>query len=782
MSAPGANSGTLRFGAFEADLRSGELRKDGIKVNLEGQPFQVLAALLERPGQLVTRDELQKDLWPDETFVDFEQGINAAVKRLRVALEDSADKPRFIETLPRRGYRFIARVENGALPTSAAVEVHLGPVFPLRPTPELWNKRRIVVTAGVAAFLIVAALVTRRILFARHMLAETDVILLASFVNKTGDPIFDNSLDKALEVKLTESSFLSLFPEADVRATMRMMRHDPNEPVTRELGVEICNRQGLKAVVVPEIAAFGSKYLITLEAIDARTQKSIARRQEEAENKDQVIAALGKAGSQLRRRLGESLSSLEKYDAPLDFATTSSLEALQAYRTGLMQFRYGRTREAIPFLERAVELDPQFSSAYGLLASLYGTLGDGQAARKNRAKAFELKDGRLTQEENLRTTALYHMNITGNLEKAIAALVLYRQAYPRSTVASNVLGGAYRDMGRTEEALREFQRAINLAVVPAAADETNASETLMILGRFEEAKKILDQWRQKGALGSNQRYRLAFFENDAATMERLAREIPADDLRWLGLQEQLAFFRGDFSKLRSLSETLVNQQRRAKRMENAADELAWHARLESYLGNYALARKLCRQAGEAGKDSNLGLGHCATALAEAGDVTQAEALAAKLDRLRPEDTLNQEVHLPLIRSIIERQRGNAVKAVDLLAPVTQYEQGKSDVPYYRARAYLAAGEHAKAAAEFEKLIGHRGWLEWEVFAPLAQLGLARAYAMQGDREKSRKTYDDFFTTWKDADPDTPTLRQAKAEYKKLTATASVAASASGKEQ
>jgi len=195
-----------------------------------------------------------------------------------------------------------------------------------------------------------------------------------------------------------------------------------------------------------------------------------------------------------------------------------------------------------------------------------------------------------------------------------------------------------------------------------------------------------------------------------------------------------------------------------------------------------LARKLCRQAVEASKDSNLGLGHCANALAEAGDVTQAEALAAKLDRLRPEDTLNQEVHLPLIRSIIERQRGNAVKAVDLLAPVTQYEQGKSDVPYYRARAYFAAGEHAKAAAEFEKLIGHRGWLEWEVFAPLAQLGLARAYAMQGDREKSRKAYDDFFTTWKDADPDTPTLRQAKAEYKKLTATASVAASASGKEQ
>jgi DNA-binding winged helix-turn-helix (wHTH) protein/tetratricopeptide (TPR) repeat protein len=774
-------SSRVRFGGFEVDLRSGELHKQGIKIKLHDQPFQVLAVLLEHPSELVTREHLHQKLWPADTFVDFDVGLNSAIKRLRDALGDSAEEPRYIETLPRRGYRFIARVENGALPASATVEIHLAPVLPLGPTPELRNKRRFVVTAGVAAFLIVAAFATWRVFFARPALAETDVILLASFVNQTGDPIFDNSLDKALEVKLTESPFLSLFPEPGVRETMRMMRHDPNERVTRELGIEICNRQGLKAVVVPEIAAFGSRYLITLEAIEARSQKSIARRQEEAENKDQVIAALGKVGAQLRRRLGESLSSLEKYDAPLDHATTSSLEALQAYRAGLMQFRYGRNREATTFFERAVEL----FSAYRMLSNVYVSLGDGQAARENSAKAFELKDRRVTQEENFRATGIYHMNTTGNLEKAIAVLVLYKEAYPRSSVASNVLGLAYQYTGRTEEALREFQRAINLSPVPAAPDQSNASQALMIMGRFEEAKKILDPWRQKGSLSSiqmEQRYRIAFFENDAATMERLAREAPADDMLWLGLQQRLAFFRGDFSKLRSLSETVVNQQRRAQRMENAADELAWHARLESYLGNYTLARKLCRQAGEASKDSDLGLGHCAKALAEAGDVTQAEALAAKLDRLRPEDTLNQQVHLPLIRSIIERERGNAVKAVDLLAPVTQYEQGESQVLYHRARAYLAAGEHAKAAAEFARLIGHRGWRDSEVFAPLAQLGLARAYAMQGDRENSRKAYDDFFTTWKDADPAIPILRQAKAEYKKLTATASAAASGSRKKQ
>ena len=780
MEAPTRNHPT-RFGAFDVDLRSGELRKHGIRLKLQDQPFQVLALLLEHPGDVVTREELRQKLWPADTFVDFDTGLNSAVKKLRDALGDSAEKPRYIETLPRRGYRFIARVENGDLTASAAVEEHLAPVLPLEATPKLWSKRRFVVTASVAVFLIVAVLATWRVLFARPGLTGSDVILLASFVNKTGDPIFDNSLDKALEVKLTESPFLSLFPEPGVREMMRMMRHDPNERVTRELGIEICNRQGLKAVVVPEIAAFGSRYLITLEAIEARSQKSIARRQEEAENKDQVIAALGKAGSQLRRRLGESLSSLGKYDAPLDFATTSSLEALQAYRAGLMQFRYGRNREAMTFFERAVELDPQFFSAYRMLSNVYVSLGDGQAARENSAKAFELKDRRVTQEENFRATGIYHMNTTGNLEKAIAVLVLYKEAYPRSTVASNVLGLAYQYMGRTEEALREFQRAIDLAVVPAATDLANASQALMIMGRFEEAKKILDQWRQKGSLNSfqmEQRYRIAFFENDAATMERLARETPAEDMSWLHLQMQLAFLRGDFSKLRSLSETLVQQQTRANRMENAAQELAYHAGEESYIGNYALARNLCRQAEEAGNDSALGLMKCAKALGESGDATQAEVLATKLDLLFPEDTLQQEILLPVIRSIIERKRGNAVKAVDLLAPVTQYPNVV--VFYHRAQAYSAAGEHAKAAADFEKVIGHRGWPEWEVFAPLAQLGLARAYAMQGDRENSRKAYEDFFTTWKDADPSIPILRQAKAEYKKLTAAASATASASAK--
>ncbi len=773
-----ARTRKMRFGAFDVDLRSGEVHKYGIRLKLQDQPFQVLAILLEHAGDVVTREEFREKLWPADTFVDFDTGLNSAIKKLRDVLSDSAEEPRYIETLPRRGYRFIAHVENGAPPASGTVELELGPVLPSRAAHAVWNKRRVVVAASVAAMVIVAAVVAWRAFFTRPVLTESDVIVLASFVNKTGDPIFDN-LDKPLEVKLTESPFLSLLSEGAVRETLPTMRRDPNERVTRETGIEICKRRGLKAVVVPEIAAFGNRYLITLEAIDARNEKPIARRQEEAQSKDQVVAALGKAASGLRRQLGESLSSLEKYNTPLDLATTSSLEALQAYRTGLTSYRSGKIPEGVALFERAVELDPKFCSAYVMLGGAYHGLGDEEASRKNFARAFELKDGRLTQEENFLVTATYYWNITGNLDKEYAVLVLYQQAYPRSVNAANLLGINYEQRGKMEDALREFDWAIDHSPAPSVYYYTNKSQVLLSMGRFDDAKKVLEEWQQKGSLFSYQLdmlYRIAFIENDTAAMERLAKEFPADDTGWLQLQMQFAFLRGDFGKFRSLSETLVNLQTRAGRMENVEDELSARGQLESFVGNYAVARNLCRHAGEGNHDSATALWRCAEAFADGGDVTRAEALAAKLDRMAPEDAIQQNVYLPLIRSVIERQRGNAGKAADLLAKSHDYSL---DVNYQLAQAYLAARDSAKAAAELEKLLDERaaGW--WQVYAPLAQLGLARAYAMQGDREKSRKAYDVFFSTWKDADPDIPILRQAKVEYKKLTAFPSAAASASG---
>src|SRR3984957_14432493 len=744
------------------DLNALQLIRAGRPVKLEKTPMELLTLLVRRRGALVTREEIVHSVWGDAVHIDVDAGINTAIRKIRQALDDNSASPRYLETAVGKGYRFVGPITV----VNTVVEEQIAPVTPSTPSPELGKKRRLVIAAGVAALLIIfAGLAAWRVFFARPALTGTDVILLASFVNKTDDPIFENSLDKALEIKLTESPFLSLFPEADVRETMRTMRRDPNERVTRELGIEICKRQGLKALVVPEIVAFGSRYLITLEAIDARSQKSIARREEEAESKDKVVAALGKAGSELRRQLGESLSSLEKYNAPLDLATTSSLEALQAYRTGQTQYRSGHRRESIAFFERAVELDPQFCSAYGMLGSAYHSIGDNEASRKNFATAFELKDRRLTQEENFQTTALYHSAITGNLEKETAVLVLYERAYPRSVDALNLLGIAYAQMGRTEEALQQFYSAIDRSPTPSAQHYSNAAQALMILGRFDEAKNLLDQWQQHGALTPFQkvmRYRIAFIANDVPGMERIATGIPADDAPWLRFQTELAFLRGDFLKVRPLTGAGVDQQMRAKRVENAAEDLSVQAADESAVGNFSLARQLCRRASVLVIRTARELMKCSEALADAGDVAQAESLATQYDRQFPEDTYQQDVLLPVLRSNIERRRGNVAQAVNLLSSVTRYPNVL--VFYYRGEAYLAAGDYAKAVADFETVITNRGWPDWEKYSPLAQLGLARAYARQGDTEDSRKAYGDFFTTWKNADPDIPLLRQAKAEF------------------
>jgi len=764
-----ARTRTARFSAFEVDLRSGELRKHGIRLKLQDQPFQLLALLLEHPGDVVTREELRHKLWAADTFVDFDTGLNSAIKKLRDALGDSAEEPRYIETLPRRGYRFIAQVENGDVPASAAVEENAAPIPSSEPTPTPRKQRRLAVLLGVATLLIViAAIAGWRALIARPVLNDTDVILLASFVNKTGDPVFDN-LDRALEVKLAESPFLSLLPEAAVRQTLRSMRHEPDERVTKELGIEICKRQGLKAVVVPEIDAIGSYYLITLEAIDAQGGKPVARQQQETDNKDKVVAALGKAASQLRRQLGENLSSLQKYNAPLDLATTSSLEALQAYRTGLTRNRSGKIGESVPFFERAVELDPQFCSAYVMLGSSYHGTGDEEASRKNFARAFELKDKRLTQEENFLVTATYYWNITGNLEKENAVLALYQQVYPRSVNAANLLGINYALLGRQQEALQEFNWTIDHSPEPSAFVYSNKSQALMSLGRFDEAKAIINQWQQKGSLFSYQTdmlYRIAFIQNDTAAMDRIAREAAPDDTGWLQLQMQFAYLRGDMKKFRSLNEAEVNLETRAGQAQDAADGLAARAQLESLLGNYGLALSLCRHSVAGDTDSATELWRCAEAFADAGDFSRAEALAAKLNHIAPENTIEQKVHLPLIHSIMDRQQGHPSEAADLLAQPELYRH-TLDVPYRLGQAYLASNEPAKAAAQFRMLLDDRGAGWWQVYAPLAQLGLARAYSAQADREKSRKAYAEFFTTWTNADPNIPILKQAKAEYAKL---------------
>jgi tetratricopeptide (TPR) repeat protein len=404
-----------------------------------------------------------------------------------------------------------------------------------------------------------------------------------------------------------------------------------------------------------------------------------------------------------------------------------------------------------------------------MLGSSYHGIGEDESSRKSFARAFELKDKHLTQEENFLVTATYYWNITGNLEKENAVLTLYQQVYPRSVNAANLLGINYALLGRKEEALQEFNWTIDHSPEPSAFVYSNKSQALMSLGRFDEAKAIINQWQQKGSLFSYQTdmlYRIAFIENDTATMDRIAREAAPDDTGWLQLQMQFAYLRGDMKKFRSLNEAEVNLETRAGQAQDAADDLAARAQLESLLGNYGLARSLCRHSVAGDTDSTTELWRCAEAFADAGDFTRAEALAAKLNRIAPENTVEQRVHLPLIRSIMDRQRGNPSEAADLLLQPELYKH-TLDLPYRLGQAYLAANEPDKAAAQFRMLLDDRGAGWWQVYAPLAQLGMARAYFAQGDREKSRKAYAEFFTTWTNADPNIPILKQAKAEHAKL---------------
>jgi tetratricopeptide (TPR) repeat protein len=303
----------------------------------------------------------------------------------------------------------------------------------------------------------------------------------------------------------------------------------------------------------------------------------------------------------------------------------------------------------------------------------------------------------------------------------------------------------------------------------------------MSLGRFDEAKAIINQWGQKGSLFSyqtNMLYRIAFIENDTATMDRIARQASPDDTGWLDLQMQFAYLRGDMKKFRSLNEAEVSIETRGGQRQDAADDLSARAQLESLAGNFSFAPSLCRHSVAEDTDSVTELWRCAEAFADASDFTHAEALAAKLNSIAPENTIEQKVHLPLIHSIIDRQRGNPSEAADLLLQPEEYKY-TLDVPYRLGQAYLASNEAAKAATQFQMVLDARdaGW--WQIYAPLAQLGLARAYSAQADREKARKAYDDFFATWKDADPNIPILRQARAEYTKLVKSAPAAISPSG---
>ncbi|HWQ35216.1 MAG TPA: protein kinase [Blastocatellia bacterium] len=605
------------------------------------------------------------------------------------------------------------------------------------------------------------------------VLTEKDLVLLADFVNLTGEEVFDNTLRQALGVQLEQTPFLSFLPEERIRETLRYMGRAPDERVTKELAREICQRQGVKALLVGSIARFDQRYSITLEAINSQDGATIAGALAEAEGRDQVLLALGRAARELRGRLGESLSSIQQFDAPLEQATTSSLDAFKAWSRGMELTRSGRDG-AIPFYQLAKERDPNFAKADVSLSLAYSNLGQTELAAEHASRAWELRN-RVTERERFDISSNYYALASGDLLKAIEVVELWKQTYPRDYGPRGRLASLYRLTGQLEKSMAAANEARQInpwAYVPYVSLGT----ALVQLNRFDEAQSVIEQGlaRQLGTATSHRNlFHLALIRNDPAAMQQQldwAKGRP-DQYRAFHWQAEAASFAG---RLRQANE---HYRRAAELAESRhAERSAWFGE-EALL--WAAVSGRCepvRSVGAKPKASGrITLQSYvpvtvsrALSLALCGEAGQARQLADEIARRNPHSTLAQAVWLPLIRAAIEIERGHAEQAIHTLQAVAAYEASALFWPaWLRGQAHLRQQAGAAATAEFRKIIEHRGWYPASPLWPLAHLGLARAAALSGDPETSRRAYQDFLALWKDADADLPVLNQARNELARL---------------
>jgi eukaryotic-like serine/threonine-protein kinase len=778
-------SGVLRFDVFEVDLRTGELRRRGLRLRLPSQSFQVLALLLEHPSELVTREELREKLWPADTFVDFDHGLNAAVNRLREALGDSAESPRFVETLPRRGYRFIVPVEGNSVdseqPTSVSSAAAASCSEPSRSVQDLSEKpgpsarKRLRYVLGAVSLILLGFAFSARYLYKQksHPLGETDTVVLADFSNRTGDPAFDDTLQQALSIALAQSPFLNVLSDHKRGETLRLMGRPPNENLSGEAALEVCQRTGSKAVFSGSITSLGNRYVIGLDARNCQTGEVLAREQVQATQKEDVLDALGIASNRLRGKLGESLSSLQKFDMPLEKATTPSLDALKAYSTGS---KIGGTKgeaESIPFLKHAIELDPNFALAYGGLSGIYQNLGESGLSREFAQKAFALRE-RVTERENFALHAFYFNFVTGEREKAIENCTLWAQSYPRDTTAHVCLFFTRETLGRNEESLADGLECIRL-------EPDNGmcyGELVSVYGkvnRLSEAKMIYQQALSRGLdhpFLHDSRYFIAFLEGDREEMERqvswASGKAGVEDSMLSDQSGTEAFF-GRIAKARDLSRRVVESAMRRDEKDLVGLWEINGALREALVGNNGRAKQ---QAASALSRASTQVSRevAGVVFAMTGDSRRAERLSQELTRSFPDDTMQINFWRPITLAAIQMTHNRPERALEELRSASPYEMGEQ-LPllpaYLRGQAYLALHRGPEAVAEFQKLIYQRGLVTNQVYASLARLGVARGSGVQDNVVKARAAYNDFLTLWKDADPDIPVLKEAKAEYAKL---------------
>jgi len=665
----------------------------------------------------------------------------------------------------RADLKRLKRNTDSGLISAAASSGTLRVVAGARRPGRAWN-------LGVMAIVVLAVLGLAMTVFMRRtraVMSEKDAILVTDFVNTTADPVFDGTLKKALAVDLEQSPYLNVFPEQKVRQTLQFMGRPPEERITGDVGREICQRVGIKAMLNGSIANLGSQYVITLEAVNAGSGESLAREEVQAASKESVLNSLHHAGSSLRKKLGESLASVQKFDKPLSEATTSSLEALKAFSLGDSRHQMFSELAALPLYQRAVELDPNFAMAYARLGAVYSNLGQSELSEKNREKAFELRD-RASEHEKLYIMSHYYVD-SGQLEKGITALELYKQTYPRDSTPYNNLAVVYNQMGQYENALDNSRQAVQLEP-DSASGYSNVGFAYAGLNRLDEAKATFNQalnHKAGAAVANTSLAIIAWLQADHNTLEReldAMKDDPQGEYQVTALRAGMAAYAGQVKAGRAFGQKQRESAERLGFKEAAANEYSQEAFAEATFLNQARARDDVAEALKLSQSPNVVL-NCAIALAIVGEDARAAKLADQIAEKRPFDTGVQFVSVPLVKAQIELNHGNPSKAIDLLDSALVYARANSAVLYVRGNAFLKAGRGSEAVQAFQRLLDMKNVITVDPILPLGKVGLARAYVMAGDKARSRVAYQDFLALWKDADPDVPVLRGVKTEYAKL---------------
>jgi tetratricopeptide (TPR) repeat protein len=608
-------------------------------------------------------------------------------------------------------------------------------------------------------------------------LTDKDTIILSDFDNKTGDAVFDDTLKQGLSVQLEQSPFLALLSESKVNETLKLMGRSPDDRLTANLTREVCQRTGSKAMLAGSIAGLGSQYVIGLKAVNCNTGDVLAEAQEQAAGKEAVLKALDAAAVSLRGKLGESHSSVQKYATPLEEATTPSLEALKAYSLGVKTVYTKWGLAALPFFKRAADLDPNFAMAYAWMSSVYWPLNEVGRAAENARKAYELRE-KVSERERFWIVGNYYLSATGELEKAAETDELWQQTYPRDDLPYLEVGLISAFLGNWEKALEEFREALRLEP-NNVGNYIDLCLAYTAFDRLDEAEAVCKQAEERKlespVLLSN-RYRVAFLKGDAPQMAQLvsaAMGKPGFEDLLLAMQADTEGWYGKLKNARELTGRAMDSARHNDAKESAAVYQAAAALREVESGNRVEAHAEANAALKLAPNRDV-REMAALALARAGDTAGAEKLAAELDKTFPLDTRVQRYWLPTIRAGVALERKDPNRAIELLKVASTIEFGLPTnlamlmcPAYLRGEAYLMLHDGNRAAAEFQKFIDHRGVVRNFPWGALARLGLARAYAMHGDAAKARAAYQDFLTLWKDADPDVPVLKEAKAEYAKL---------------